>query len=510
LDVIGSDSLIESLPAHSVTAGTSAKLYNMPHTSSDSNHDQCLLPPLSSLNDVGKFLDSIEDMPKRELISISNTHGLYISSALFLDDIRTIFCNHVISGSCGLAKNQNFFPNIHAVHDPLSTECDITLISSLQLKIKLRTLRRVLVSQNVFFPPKDGIASLRHLLKKYITHLKTGKRTEERRNTQLAKDASDRQELHDTWPRLIESNLKKSLLNSFREKTSSVALSTFVCAVCAELTYNYDRFDVLASSVDLDLLKSRLPQSVPLPSTNGPLANILVDTAGVTVNKKGDLTLLLCKRCNSRLKQNKIPATSLANFTYPGPVPDVLKDLTVIEEAMIARCRAKCWIVQLDAKKDDLCSSTPDVERGVKGHVIIYPQRPSDIAQILPPSLEDILTPVCVLFVGSSPPSPQWLQQKAKPLCVRRERVRAALIWLKIHNPLYKDITINHDLLNNLDDSSVLPFHIEHILPSDNSTAEYLTARYDEPLPQSPLNNTVPSFPNRVNEHIHTENLSTN
>lgn len=34
---------------------------------------------------------------------------------------------------------------------------------------------------------------------------------------------------------------------------------------------------------------------------------------------------------------------------YLGPIPSELKDLTPIEEleAMIACCRAKCWIVQL-------------------------------------------------------------------------------------------------------------------------------------------------------------------
>jgi hypothetical protein len=391
-DVIGTDSLVDSLLVHSDAASTSARLFEMQHTLSDSNHDQCSLSPLSSFNDVAEFLDSIEDMTKRELITISNKHGINISSALFLDEIRTMFSDHVTSGSCGLA----------------ATECDIPLLSSLQLKIKLRTLRRLLDSRNVFFPPKDGIASLRQILKKYITRLKNGKRTEEKRNAQLAKEASERQVLHDTWPRLVQPKLKLSLLNLFREKTSSAALSTFVCAVCAESAYNHDRFDVLASNVDLDLLKARLPRSVPLPFTDGPLANVLVDPAGVTANENGDLTFLLCKRCNSRLKQKKKPPTSLANLTYLGPVPDVLKDLTVIEEAMIARCRAKSWIVQLDAKNDDICSSTPDVQRGVKGHVIIYPQRPSEIAQILPPLLEDILTPVCVLFVGSSPPTPQW------------------------------------------------------------------------------------------------------
>ncbi|KDR77058.1 hypothetical protein GALMADRAFT_225194 [Galerina marginata CBS 339.88] len=144
---------------------------------------------------------------------------------------------------------------------------------------------------------------------------------------------------------------------------------------------------------------------------------------------------------------------------------------------MIARCRAKCWIVQL--KEENPSFVAPDSQRGFRGHIIIYPQHPSEIAKLLPPNLTDIITPVCVLFVGSTPPSAEWLREKAKPLCVRREKVRGALTWLKEHNPLYQDISINHRLLDELEDSQILPFHIEHVVPSD--ATEVLTSRYDDP-----------------------------
>lgn len=144
---------------------------------------------------------------------------------------------------------------------------------------------------------------------------------------------------------------------------------------------------------------------------------------------------------------------------------------------MIARCRAKCWVVQL--KEENQSVITPDSQRGMKGHIIIYPQRPSEIANLLPPSKQDILTPICVLFIGATPPTADWLREKAKPLCVRREKVRlgAALTWLKINNPLYRDVSINHSLLDEFEETEILPFHIEHIGLSDAS--ETLTSRYD-------------------------------
>jgi hypothetical protein len=57
------------------------------------------------------------------------------------------------------------------------------------------------------------------------------------------------------------------------------------------------------------------------------------------------------------------------------------------------------------------------------------------------------------------------------------EKVRSTLVWLKAHNRLYKDVVINNDVLDQLDDHQILPFHVEHVLPSDVS--DTLTARYN-------------------------------
>ncbi|KAJ6560619.1 hypothetical protein DFH09DRAFT_1247852 [Mycena vulgaris] len=140
---------------------------------------------------------------------------------------------------------------------------------------------------------------------------------------------------------------------------------------------------------------------------------------------------------------------------------------------MIALCRAKCWIIQLRDEDPHM----PTTQRGVRGHIIVYPQRPSDIAQTLPPSLEDVITPICVIFVGSHPPSAEWLKTKATPLIVRKERVMNALAWLKIHNHLYRDVIIDSTVLRDHDDSVLLPFHIQHIVPSagiDSTTSDYV------------------------------------
>lgn len=141
---------------------------------------------------------------------------------------------------------------------------------------------------------------------------------------------------------------------------------------------------------------------------------------------------------------------------------------------MIALCRAKCCIVHLKANRMD--HANPMAQCGLKGNLIVYPQCPSKIAKKLPPSIEEITLPICVLFVGSSPPTDEWICEKAKPLAVQVNKVQQALCWLKCHNHLYKDIKIDEAVLRELDANPCLPFHIEHIVPShvtESSTSGY-------------------------------------
>jgi hypothetical protein len=104
----------------------------------------------------------------------------------------------------------------------------------------------------------------------------------------------------------------------------------------------------------LDQYKWLHPDCVPppMPYDEGPLKDLLLDPDGVSYSTdSGSPILSLCSVCNSSLKNNKIPPLSLANKTFLGPVPEELKNLTVIEEAMIALCRSKCWIIQLREEK---------------------------------------------------------------------------------------------------------------------------------------------------------------
>ncbi|THU94168.1 hypothetical protein K435DRAFT_820047 [Dendrothele bispora CBS 962.96] len=150
---------------------------------------------------------------------------------------------------------------------------------------------------------------------------------------------------------------------------------------------------------------------------------------------------------------------------------------------MIARCRSKAWIIRMheggwESTVDVHGTSyAPDSQRGVRGHIIVYPQKPTGLLDLLPPPLEDVSSAACVIFVGSNPPTQEWLKQKATPLIFRKEKLRKALDWLKEHNPLYRHVRINHPFLDGLADEEILPVSIDHILPDGASAS--LTSRYD-------------------------------
>ncbi|PBK87422.1 hypothetical protein ARMGADRAFT_1121965 [Armillaria gallica] len=131
-------------------------------------------------------------------------------------------------------------------------------------------------------------------------------------------------------------------------------------------------------------------------------------------------------------------------------------------EERVALCRTKCLVVQLE--DDSETESKKSIrQRGTVGHMIVYPQRPRAIAEMLPPTVKEITSPVCVIFVG--------------PLWVSGKRVRRALSWLRENNPLYKNIQFNEEVLEQLDRDPVLPIHIQHVIPS-KATMES-TSRYD-------------------------------
>ena len=98
----------------------------------------------------------------------------------------------------------------------------------------------------------------------------------------------------------------------------------------------------------IDLLRypaDYVTAGIPLPLTHrAGLEHVMLDPTGFYMDNTVEY-IHLCPQCSFALIKQKIPSLALTNKIYLGPVPPELSDLFIVEEAIVARCRAKCWIV---------------------------------------------------------------------------------------------------------------------------------------------------------------------
>lgn len=176
---------------------------------------------------------------------------------------------------------------------------------------------------------------------------------------------------------------------------------------------------------------------LPLPAFEGIMQDVLVTPTSLIMWEGILCAMQLCSSCRLSLKNDKMPDMAMANHLYIGDIPEELRGLSIIEEALIACCCTKSYIVQL---RKSLERSVPNMQQGMRGHIIVFPQQPEYILNLLPYSVEDVATYICGIFVGSRPPMSDWLKQHAHLLLVWKEKVQHALKWLQLHNCYYRDI----------------------------------------------------------------------
>ena len=141
----------------------------------------------------------------------------------------------------------------------------------------------------------------------------------------------------------------------------------------------------------------------------------------------------MCKTCDNALKRGKLPAQAKANNLDLEDIPSELADLNLLEVRFISLRIPFMKMVALPCGK----------QRAIHGPAVNVPTD---------------LTPVCTLL-PRLPSQLQMVPMKLKrKLCykghymfqyVRPAKVLAALQWLKLNNPLYKDIEINDDWTSN-------------------------------------------------------------
>ena len=151
-----------------------------------------------------------------------------------------------------------------------------------------------------------------------------------------------------------------------------------------------------------------------------------------------------CLRC-SRDKSNP-KKFSKANNMHPGSVPECLQNLTQVEEMLIARVSPIMYVYRKHGG-----------QRGYKGHVLNLSQDIQSLLDKLPQSVSNL--PILILRRTGA-------NDTFTNFTVRREKVLTALQWLKVNNPFYNTIIIDHAMIDQLPENGV-PNEILH--SSNNS-----------------------------------------
>ena len=171
-----------------------------------------------------------------------------------------------------------------------------------------------------------------------------------------------------------------------------------------------------------------------LRSMTSPEGTVQLDNCGM-VNG----AYQVCQTCLIAFNGGRIPKFSalnaVTNVTMCQNYPAELEDLTLMEEYTIARCHPIGAILKL--KPNGIRNQA--AYNGIRGHIVTIPQDPGP----LKPFVE-----------------------------IRKAKVIQALLWLCEHNPLYKAVEINHELINQWSESFVPPVLQEAVVyvPEDRDS----------------------------------------
>ena len=143
-----------------------------------------------------------------------------------------------------------------------------------------------------------------------------------------------------------------------------------------------------------------------------------------------------CKACYGMILQSKIPKFGSVNAVSMSTCPSypmILKDLTSVEEAAIARAHPVISIMKL---RPSGASRFISYQR-IRGHAVALPQNPGPLLDILPSSSLVLHDVIRIVWASKRAHTVEDIRPFAR---IRREKVLQALLWLKDNNPLYFEI----------------------------------------------------------------------
>ncbi|EED14505.1 hypothetical protein TSTA_107130 [Talaromyces stipitatus ATCC 10500] len=175
-----------------------------------------------------------------------------------------------------------------------------------------------------------------------------------------------------------------------------------------------------------------------------------------------------CTSCYNAIQRDVPPKYSALNdvdVTFCQQYPEALEGLTLTEELLISRCRPIASIVKLRPN----AVRSPVAYNRLRGHVVVLPQDPGPLLDILPSDSLRLHDRIKVVWFGKNAPAVDDL----KPyLEVRKHVVYTALLWLCNHNKLYSSIVINSDAQDSWPDSFIPQTLLDAMVHTDDDSHE--------------------------------------
>lgn len=151
--------------------------------------------------------------------------------------------------------------------------------------------------------------------------------------------------------------------------------------------------------------------------------------------------LVVCNRCKAHLssKKNIAPSKAYWNNLDPGSIPEVIAKLSQAEQRLISRIIPFVKIIKLS-----------DVfgQYSFRGQAVLFAQDIFEVTENLPKMLPRTTNNTGIVVVTERLENINVTRQ----FSISREKVYDALYWLVANKPLYKDVTIDQNVIINEED----------------------------------------------------------
>ena len=226
-------------------------------------------------------------------------------------------------------------------------------------------------------------------------------------------------------------DLLEDVCNGFINDSLPSDLKETGCAVCGvltqtRLTVDLDKIHDILSILNETMTPDHITRKERKKSTD-PIESLHNIPIAPGCDK-------VCNKCMSFLSKERIPPLSLANGLWIGEVPTELSGLSFAEKMTITRVRHNACIVRVSSGMHKM-----------KANAILYQTPMPKIYDILPPHCTELDDVLAVIYTGPCKPTNEDF--KRTPFLIRRNKVAAALNWLKLNHADYSDIIISSDNL---------------------------------------------------------------